>query len=306
MFNMIYRRDIQKDKSMYAILLTACIDPGGMVLTKLTDPVVRKSQYVEALEFYLRNTDYPIVFTENSGNDVSDLFPDEIRSGRLEVLTFEGNKEKTKGKGYGECEIIEYALDHSRIIRERREREDDDRLKVIKITGRLIVENVGALTKSHVPFQSHEDLIGRLDSRDFIALSEVFIASCPLLRKLVESKWMLNDSKGFWFERLLARVTISNQFRYFPFVVKPAIRGSSGSLGKTYVIRKQTLRDRLEYKNLAYYNLSLYYQKLAPGITSSFHRGIHRFKSLIYMAVFRMLSYRKGQSSIGANDCIKE
>ena len=49
----------------YVIVLTACINPGKMIHTSLTDVDIRRRQYEDALEFYLLQTDYPIVFVEN-------------------------------------------------------------------------------------------------------------------------------------------------------------------------------------------------------------------------------------------------
>ena len=46
----------------YVIVLTACINPGKMIHTSLTDVDIRRRQYEDALEFYLLQTDYPIVF----------------------------------------------------------------------------------------------------------------------------------------------------------------------------------------------------------------------------------------------------
>ena len=39
----------------YILLLTACINPDGMPFTCLADVGVRKKQYIEALNFYLKN-----------------------------------------------------------------------------------------------------------------------------------------------------------------------------------------------------------------------------------------------------------
>ena len=89
----------------YVIVLTACINPGKMIHTSLTDVDIRRRQYEDALEFYLLQTDYPIVFVENSGTDISGDFRKFVDCGRLEFVTFQGNEEfdRKKGKGYGVC-----------------------------------------------------------------------------------------------------------------------------------------------------------------------------------------------------------
>ena len=76
----------------YVIVLTACINPGKMIHTSLTDVDIRRRQYKDALEFYLLQTDYPIVFVENSGTDISGDFRKFVDCGRLEFITFQGNE----------------------------------------------------------------------------------------------------------------------------------------------------------------------------------------------------------------------
>lgn len=51
----------------YVIVLTACINPGKMIHTSLTDVDIRRRQYEDALEFYLLQTDYPIVLLRIRG-----------------------------------------------------------------------------------------------------------------------------------------------------------------------------------------------------------------------------------------------
>ena len=58
----------------YILLLTACINPDGMPFTCLADVGVRKKQYIEALNFYLKNTTRKIVFVENSGTDMMAIY----------------------------------------------------------------------------------------------------------------------------------------------------------------------------------------------------------------------------------------
>ena len=54
------------------LLLTGCINPAGMSYTTLINPEERKKQYVDAIHFYLSKTNYPIVFSENSEEKVTE------------------------------------------------------------------------------------------------------------------------------------------------------------------------------------------------------------------------------------------
>ena len=125
----------------YIILLTGCINPNGMAFTALTDATIRLKQYVTAINYYLNNTNYPIVFSENSGTSINSYFNSYNNNKRLELLSFKGNNNKDRGKGYGEAEIIDYALKKSLIIESHK-----NNCSIIKITGRLIVRNIMELT----------------------------------------------------------------------------------------------------------------------------------------------------------------
>ena len=65
-------------KRRYVILLTACVNPGGMPFTVLNDTSERLRQYREALDFYLRETTQPIVFCENTLCDFSEDYKEHI------------------------------------------------------------------------------------------------------------------------------------------------------------------------------------------------------------------------------------
>ena len=207
---------------MICILLTACIAPKGMSQTQLQDEKIRLTQYLNALRYYLKKTTLPIVIVENSGYDISDLFPLEISQRRLEILTFSGNDyDKARGKGYGEALIIQYAMKHSDIVSKC------DYL--IKITGRLIVENLNYIISDFKCFKKTEIIAsyscpGFLDSRVFIATTHFFEAVfLPKISKL-------SDDRGFYFEHLLQEC--KNQVKWRPFLFAlPHISGMSGTYG---------------------------------------------------------------------------
>lgn len=131
----------------YVLLLTACVNPGGMPFTALTDTDQRLHQYLDALDFYLKETSLPIVFCENTGVDISSRYISAVRSGRLECLCFDGNHfDHAKGKGYGEALIMDYAFCHSQFLAHCE--------MVVKVTGRLKVENIDRLLRDNHCFLS--------------------------------------------------------------------------------------------------------------------------------------------------------
>src|SRR6266542_3820804 len=127
--------EVNSFEKKQVIFLTGCINPGGMLFTKLQDPQDRKHQYIDAISFYLKTTTLPILFVENSGIDISEIFREEILKKRLEIITFNGNGyDKRLGKGFGEMMIIEKALQDSVFLKQAD--------FVFKITGRYKLLNL--------------------------------------------------------------------------------------------------------------------------------------------------------------------
>lgn len=254
---------------MYVLLLTACINPDGMLFTKLSDKEVRKQQYLNALNFYLDSTSYPIVFTENSNTDISAEYKGAIDSGRLEILTFEGNMDKTKGKGYGEALIIEYALNHSKLI--------TSQTLVAKITGRLIIENINAVLMNRFPLSPSCCVNCSLNSDLSFPDSRIFIAPISFLHEFIEDKEQMNDSEGVFFEHVLSKHILKGTHPYAPFWIEPIVNGSSGSTGQTY-----PKPENNKLRTVSYRLLSLRQYRLYSKITGTLSIQKHIAYYIIY------------------------
>lgn len=228
------------------LLLTGCINPAGMAYTSLSNPEARKEQYINAIRFYLTETRYPIVFSENSGTDISPLFKDEIELGRMECLPFFGNQDKERGKGFGECEIIQYALDHSRIIRSAKDQ------CIAKITGRLIVRNITRIIQWHTFLFSRQTVFFSINSDLTFPDSRFMIAPITFYRIFLESKETINDSKGYYFENALCdAIKKEKHYPYMPFLYMPCIEGTSGSTGKVYSNETKSISFVFKYAKYA-------------------------------------------------------
>ena len=208
-----------KDDKSEMILLTGCIDPGGMIFTKLQDPVLRKNQYIDAIRFYLKNTELPILFVENSGNDVSHEFKNEINNGRLEILTFNGNNyNKSLGKGFGEMLIIERALQKSQLIKKA--------CFIFKITGRYIILNIKELIQWKRKYRSEifADINKILpsDSRFWGAQNSFYTDI------LLSYKNEIDDSKGMYFEHALFNAIQQATTKGYSHSVLPVLPRFSG------------------------------------------------------------------------------
>ena len=209
-----------------------------MTYTALNNPEERKAQYVNAIRYYLNETIYPVVFAENSGTDISLIFQGFIDSGRLECLTYMGNQNKEKGKGYGEAEIIEFAIKNSRLI--------DEKCIIIKITGRLIIKNINNILR---PLKTHTDFVSCQFHSDLkFADSRLVCAITAFYHQFLYFKEQINDQKGVYFEHILSFSVINSNLYYIPFPEEPIFIGQSGTTGATYHPNTESIRNTLLYK----------------------------------------------------------
>lgn len=244
--------DVELVMACYTILLTACINPKDMSFTYLLDAVEREKQYIEAVNYYLKNTKFNIVFCNNSGEDISNKI--KVKSNRFECLTFQGNDyDRDLGKGYGEILILKYALVHSKFIKKSD--------YIIKITGRLIVPNLSRsinttnliwfFLKCKIYFNAIDRDLKMIDSRCFIA-DNLFLES------IIQKGIKLNDSTGYYFEHLLFDIVYNsnNLKKLCLFYPELTFSGISGSTGVKYVPD-----ERSKYQNLLYLREYLQLQK---------------------------------------------
>lgn len=234
------------------IFLTACIDPQGMYKTVLTDAKLRLSQYKAALEYYLSNTTIKIIFVDNSGYDFSIEYEHAIRSGRLEYLTFDGNRyERKRGKGYGEASIIQYALNNSLFLSTHN--------YIIKITGRLIIKNITHIIEE---FSQKSKITGNLIMCDInlklnIAETRLFICNkCFLNTFFLPNVEMINDENGVYFEHAIAlaiKTYIQHKHKHAMFSEPINIYGISGTTGYNYKTISQIDLIKRKIKLLLYH-----------------------------------------------------
>jgi hypothetical protein len=136
------------------LLLTGAIDIGGLNIpsTTIVDINERLLQYINCIDYAI--THYKsiskIVFCENTNftYDYSSQKELAYNNGKkIEIISFKGDYDSIiqKGKGFGEGEIIKYALNNSEIIRQCD--------GFYKLTGRLIVKNMDKIV-STTPLKS--------------------------------------------------------------------------------------------------------------------------------------------------------
>lgn len=208
------------------ILLTGTINVKDMVFMALQDQVVRENHYLEAISFYFKNSALPIIMVENTNHNFESRVNEEIKnSGRVEFLSFDGNKfPKERGKGYGEMESLIFAMQNSRLI--------DSDTKIIKVTGRYKVLNISVFIKSAI-----EDKMNKCQFLYFKgqpkAFSGIFICSKQFIVDFLgKNHHMMNDTRGIYFEHVLAHTILeyfSSSYTYSFLPAYPRLSGISGT-----------------------------------------------------------------------------
>ena len=229
----------------HIILLTSCVNPNGMPFTALSDINVRKQQYLDALRFYVNNTPLPIVYVDNSNVDIKEYnVISNIVDDRLEILSFDGNHDKEHGKGYGELEIIDYAIKHSNIINSNKN------VSIIKITGRLVIVNIMTILNQlkYNILPSSNSVICSMNSDFSMADSRLLIAPLNFYKRLIENRMAINDSEGVYLEHVLCSlIKKQNLYAFHTFFSEPQYQGVSGSTNNTYEAKKHTFREKIRY-----------------------------------------------------------
>lgn len=229
----------------HIILLTSCVNPNGMPFTALSDINVRKQQYLDALRFYVNNTPLPIVYVDNSNVDIKEYnVISNIVDDRLELLSFDGNHDKEHGKGYGELEIIDYAIKHSNIINSNKN------VSIIKITGRLVIVNIMTIINQlkYNILPTSNSVICSMNSDFSMADSRLLIAPLNFYKRLIENRMAINDSEGVYLEHVLCSlIKKQNLYAFHTFFSEPQYQGVSGSTNITYEAKKHTFREKIRY-----------------------------------------------------------
>ncbi len=220
------------DYNETVLLITGCMSPSTKVY-KLTisNTEERRSQYLASLYYYIRNTKInKIVYCDNS-NALSDqrVIDEAIRYGKkLEWLSFHGDEEKssTQGKGYGEAEIVKYALEHSELLSNAK--------YFIKITGRLLVKNLDFISKFSKKNSIYFHPVITLTNRFYINTRIYMMPISIYLDYFFDIGDLVNDSKEVYLEHAFGMLIQNEKLKYKKFCVVPWIEGKSGSTGVDY------------------------------------------------------------------------
>lgn len=231
------------------LLLTSSINPTNTPDVAIQDNKERESQYLYALKYYA-GLGYPVVFV-----DSSNTFSQAIQHVGKSIQNFEYHTftslNSHLGKGHGEKEILDYAIQHSILI--------SNANLIIKITGRYRINNLTEIIEKvqhsnadvHVNFGLNTT---RSDSRMIIFRPDFYSSYFkPTLEKY------LDEPSKLYFESVLARsvhLLMAEGGIYEPWPEYPLYSGINGANGK-----EVEFKGLKKIKYIYFYSLKLWFMK---------------------------------------------
>jgi len=216
------------------VLLTSSViayDAG----VSLKDPSERVRLTLESVGQWLRiDPLLPIVLCDGSNFDFSPLIRKRFPGATIECLRFENDQEKVRlhGRGYGEGEIVRYALDHSRLITAAG--------SFAKCSAKLWVANFSECTvhwngqmRLKAVFNDvfspwRETRLAYIDTRFYIASLENY------RRHFEYAHHQIRAAEGHGLEEAFRDVFLQNELRHALLPVYPIICGVGGGTGRPY------------------------------------------------------------------------
>jgi hypothetical protein len=228
------------------LLITSCVVIADDDVV-LRDPKDRIKHTVEAIEHWIKiSPNLQIVICDGSNFDFSAILKDKFPNHDFECLYFQNSIEKVKvqGKGYGEGEIIEYALEHSELLKKSN--------FFIKCTGKLWVENFAECLevfkgnfRASAYFKNAFSLLKKttfeyIDTRFFISSIDFYTKNLMRAYELVG----LADNKSI--EHVFKDIVLEKNFSGVLFPVHPIVCGVGGGHGRYYKNNiKRRMKDRM-------------------------------------------------------------
>lgn len=218
------------DGNHYVLLMTACIRPQNLNRSCFrAAPHLRLEDYIKALQYWLNYSDErikAIVFAENSEYELTGLKEiankENIHERDIEFLQFKETK-RLPGihYGYSDMEIIDYALDNSRLI--------TSSSVIIKTTGRLYFPKLSKL----LDCQDKKQYNFFSDARDFRigGKEKHYVITTLFIVKYAFYRQYLYDVK----QELPANVSTHMETLYFK-ILKPLGQSHSIQLGFPFLI----------------------------------------------------------------------
>lgn len=216
------------------ILISSSITPHDTGV-KLSNPQQRLFHAIESIENWLRVApDSHVVLCDGSGFDFRPVVEERFPWAKIECLSFENNRNRIAefGRGFGEGEIIRFALQRSKYLNQAN--------AFAKCSSKLWVENYAECLAQ---FQG-ECLFSGVFNNAFSLTKKIemvqvdtrfyIIDSAFYLRHFMEAHREIGKTPGFGLEDSFFSILQSLGQQRYLFSVPPVIRGVGGGTGTYY------------------------------------------------------------------------
>lgn len=227
------------------LLLTSSVIPTDLS-GNLNHPSARVRHTIESISEWLRiEPTIQMVICDGSGFDFTDIVKSNFPLAAIECIFFNNDVEQVKkhGKGYGEGEIIRYALEHSKTLLKSE--------LFIKCTAKLWVCNFRTFLSQWNGYFSCGAYFANVFSVKKTKLKFVD-TRVYIVRKDIYKKYFLNahshlgNNPGWSIEDEFLKIVQSANIKHIFFKTPPVVCGVGGGSGKYYktgIVR--ILKDRL-------------------------------------------------------------
>lgn len=224
------------------LLITSAVNVSAP-LVEITDAARRAELTLAAIAEWVRIVPgIEIVICDGSGYDfgpdVKRIFP----AGSIECLYFRNNTEMvmSRGKGFGEGEIVAHAISHSRFIGSCN--------YFAKCTSKLWVENYDAcltgfngVFNSEMAFNGYRSIRGyrHCETRFYVTGKKFYCDNLSMCHTLVQ------DYRGYYLEHAFRDVLRKRGTKHIVFKTLPLVYGYSGTTGQFFNPAPETMERRL-------------------------------------------------------------
>ena len=199
--------------------------------TKISDQSLRIELTIKSIEKWISIANYlKIVICDGSNYDFSSILLKNFPNNNIECLFFNNNSKSVAsyGQGYGEGEIVKYALEKSILLNNAK--------YFAKCTSKLWVDNFFECLKywngkflcdCEFSYFKHNKimLLKSLDTAFYITDKQFYIDNFLLAHLNVR------ENKRHWLEHCFKDIILLNKIDGFMLPIAPIVLGSSGTRG---------------------------------------------------------------------------
>jgi hypothetical protein len=233
------------------LVITTAVSPRNVPYLSMTNSNERILKYQDGIDIWLKKIpDLRIVLCDGTGFDWSPIVQHKYKLAHIECLSHFNDIDGVQqyGKGFGEVQSLNYAVDNSRLISESKQ--------FMKITGKYWINNIDKFAKNDLFSEFKCKSIFKISRWSVLYVNSAFF-SCSVhayKKYFYESYKLINDHTGKDLEHVLGDVIVNNDIKNYQFRTSPAICGWTGTGNHAIDLSSKSIKDKL--REVKYWCLS--------------------------------------------------